>query len=65
MAKKCEYPDAREYYPKGVNCRSCGNYCFGIMAGPYNPHKLCNDCAVPIESDGEYFRDADGSVSYA
>jgi len=65
--EKTDYPDARKYYPEGVKCQNCGKKCFGIEAEPNHPLKICNDCAVPIEysSDGEYVRDADGSVSYA
>ncbi len=62
---KTDYPDAKEYYPEEIKCQDCGKLCHGILAGPHNPHQICNECAVPIESDGEYFRDADGSVSLA
>ena len=65
--EKTYYPDAREYYPKVFHCSSCGRFTHGIEAGRFNPLKICNACAVPIEysSDGEFVRDADGSVSFA
>lgn len=65
--EETDYPDAREYYPKGIKCRQCGKKCFGILAGRDNPHPICNDCAVPIKysNDGEFVKDADGSVSLA
>jgi len=69
MAKKNEtnYPDAREYYPEVFHCRRCGRLTHGILAGAYKPLKICNNCAVPIKysPDGEFVRDADGSVSLA
>lgn len=70
MNEQTDYPDAREYYPKKFPCRYCGKLTHGIEAGLYNPLKICNECAVPIEhySDDEgvgFVRDADGSVSYA
>lgn len=65
MAKETDFSEAKEYYPKKIKCRYCGKLCHGIMAGPYNPHQICNDCAVPVSSDGEYYTDADGSVSLA
>ena len=69
MAKKEEtdFCDAREYYPEGTKCRYCEKKCFGILAGPHHPIQICNDCAVPVEhsSDGDFVRDADGSVSLA
>lgn len=69
MRQKTDYPPAIEYYPKVFHCRGCGRFTHGILAGPYNPHKICNNCAVSTETiwDGEelFFRDADGSVSLA
>jgi len=69
MAKKTDYPSAKEYNPKKFPCPRCGKMTHGIMSGPYSPVRICNDCAVPTEiiCDGEetFFRDADGSVSLA
>ena len=65
MAEKTDYPNAKKYYPEGIKCRYCGKKCYGIEVEPYHPLKLCNDCAVPTECLGEFFRDADGSVSLA
>ena len=65
--EETHYPDAREYYPKVFHCLRCGRFTHGIEAGCHNPLKICNNCAVPIEysNDGEFVRDADGSVSLA
>lgn len=67
ICEETHYPDAREYYPKVFHCRYCGRFTHGIEAELHHPLKICNNCAVPIEysSDGEYVRDADGSVSWA
>ncbi len=65
MTDETDYPSAEEYYPKAFHCRCCGRFTHGIIAGRYNPHGICNNCAVPTENLGEYFRDADGSVSLA
>ena len=69
MKEETDYPSAKEYYSKAFPCPSCGKMTYGILSAPYNPVRICNDCAVPTENicDGEesFFRDADGSVSLA
>ena len=69
MDSETDYPSAIEYYPKVFHCPRCGRFTHGILAGQYNPLKICNNCAVPVEysSCGEetFCRDADGSVSLA
>lgn len=64
--QKTNYPDAKEYWPKGIKCRYCGKFCYGITGGGL-PYSICNDCAVPIEhsADGEFVREPDGAVSLA
>lgn len=64
MTEETNYPDAKEYYPKGIKCRYCGKFCYGIIAGG-GPLQICNSCAVPMKysADGEFIQDADGSVA--
>jgi hypothetical protein len=66
IKEKTDYPPATEYYPKKFPCIYCGRPTYGIIANGM-PLKICNNCAVPVEYslDGEFVRDADGSVSYA
>jgi len=69
MGKDTNYPSAIEYNPEAFPCPRCGKLTHGIVSGPHNPLRICNDCAVPTEyiCSGEetFFRDADGSVSLA